>query len=132
MASPDVLETVGLLFMHRGFKVEVVNSPARAMESRQTSEFGLLIMDLNYTRDTTSGEEGLDLLAKVRAIIAKPGLLLADESTGNLHSDQGREIMELFGRLNSEGSTIVQATHSETNAVYGNRSIRMRDGWTEK
>lgn len=68
--QPDVLEAMRLLFKHQGFKVEVVHSPARVVESLQTSEFDLLIMDLNYTRDTTSGEEGLDLLAKVQALDA--------------------------------------------------------------
>ena len=55
--------------------------------------------------------------------------ILADEPTGNLHSDQGREIMELFKKLNDEGTTIVQVTHSETNAAYGHRIIQLRDGW---
>ncbi len=72
------------------------------------------------------------LVAIARAIIAKPKLILADEPTGNLHSDQGREIMELFKKLNAEGTTIVQVTHSETNAAYGNRIIRLKDGWMEK
>ena len=72
------------------------------------------------------------LVAVARAVIAKPKLLLADEPTGNLHSDQGREIMELFKKLNGEGTTIVQVTHSETNAAYGNRIIRLKDGWMEK
>jgi ABC-type lipoprotein export system ATPase subunit len=64
-----------------------------------------------------------------RAIVSSPKLILADEPTGNLHSDQGREIMELFRRLNAEGTTIVQVTHSETNAGYGRRVVKMRDGW---
>jgi ABC-type lipoprotein export system ATPase subunit len=69
------------------------------------------------------------LVGVARALIAKPKLLLADEPTGNLHSDQGREIMRLFKKLNSEGMTIVQVTHSEENATYGNRIVRLRDGW---
>jgi putative ABC transport system ATP-binding protein len=69
------------------------------------------------------------LVGVARALIAKPKLLLADEPTGNLHSDQGREIMRLFKRLNSEGMTIVQVTHSEENATYGHRIVRLRDGW---
>ncbi|HEY2798034.1 MAG TPA: ABC transporter ATP-binding protein [Thermoanaerobaculia bacterium] len=69
------------------------------------------------------------LVGVARALIAKPKLLLADEPTGNLHSDQGREIMRLFKRLNGEGMTIVQVTHSEENATYGNRIVRLRDGW---
>jgi ABC-type lipoprotein export system ATPase subunit len=69
------------------------------------------------------------LVGVARALIAKPKLLLADEPTGNLHSDQGREIMRLFKRLNDEGTTIVQVTHSEENASYGDRIVRLRDGW---
>ena len=69
------------------------------------------------------------LVGVARALIAKPKLLLADEPTGNLHSDQGREIMRLFQRLNEEGTTIVQVTHSEENARYGHRIVRLRDGW---
>jgi ABC-type lipoprotein export system ATPase subunit len=71
------------------------------------------------------------LVGVARALIAKPKLLLADEPTGNLHSDQGREIMRLFKKLNEEGTTIVQVTHSEENASYGHRIIRLRDGWVE-
>ena len=69
------------------------------------------------------------LVGVARAVIAKPLLLLADEPTGNLHSEQGREIMELFRKLNREGTTIVQVTHSEENATYGNRIVRLKDGW---
>ncbi|MGE5278357.1 MAG: ABC transporter ATP-binding protein [Acidobacteriota bacterium] len=71
------------------------------------------------------------LVGVARALIAKPKLLLADEPTGNLHSDQGREIMRLFKKLNEEGMTIVQVTHSEENASYGDRIVRLRDGWIE-
>jgi ABC-type lipoprotein export system ATPase subunit len=69
------------------------------------------------------------LVGVARALIASPKLLLADEPTGNLHSDQGRDIMRLFQKLNDEGTTIVQVTHSEENARYGHRIIRLRDGW---
>ena len=72
------------------------------------------------------------LVAVARAIVAKPKLLLADEPTGNLHSSQGKEIMELFRKLNREGTTIVQVTHSETNAAYGNRVVNLLDGWVVK
>ncbi len=71
------------------------------------------------------------LVGVARALIAKPKLLLADEPTGNLHSDQGREIMRLFQKLNDEGTTIIQVTHSEENARYGERIVRLRDGWIE-
>jgi len=71
------------------------------------------------------------LVAVARAIIAGPKLILADEPTGNLHSAQGQEIMELFTRLNRGGTTIVQVTHSDVNAAYGNRIIRLKDGWIQ-
>jgi ABC-type lipoprotein export system ATPase subunit len=62
-------------------------------------------------------------------LVEKPRLILADEPTGNLHSDQGHEIMELFRKLNAEdGVTIVQVTHSETNAAFGKRVVRLADG----
>ncbi|MDR3627197.1 MAG: ABC transporter ATP-binding protein, partial [Ignavibacteriaceae bacterium] len=72
------------------------------------------------------------LVAIARAIIAQPKLILADEPTGNLHSDQGKEIMEILKKLNEQGTTIIQVTHSETNAAYGNRILKLKDGWIEK
>ena len=69
------------------------------------------------------------LVGVARAVIQNPKLILADEPTGNLHSAQGEEIMELFKRLNDAGTTIIQVTHSEKNAAYGNRIINLRDGW---
>jgi putative ABC transport system ATP-binding protein len=69
------------------------------------------------------------LVAIARAVVAKPSLILADEPTGNLHSDQGKEIMELFRRLNEAGTTIVQVTHSKENASFGKRVINLKDGW---
>ena len=64
-----------------------------------------------------------------RAVVASPRIILADEPTGNLHSAQGKEIMDMFKRLNDEGTTIVQVTHSEKNAEYSNRVINIVDGW---
>lgn len=72
------------------------------------------------------------LVGIARAVIHSPSLLLADEPTGNLHSEQAREIMELFRELNQQGTTILQVTHSETNAAYGNRLLEVRDGWLVK
>ena len=71
------------------------------------------------------------LVAIARAVIAQPKLILADEPTGNLHSEQGKEVMELLKKLNEEGKTIIQVTHSEENAAYGDRIIRLKDGWIE-
>ncbi|MGN6593959.1 MAG: ABC transporter ATP-binding protein [Terriglobales bacterium] len=80
-----------------------------------------------YPNQLSGGQQ--QLVAIARAVIASPKLILADEPTGNLHSAQGREIMELFKRLNSEGTTVIQVTHSEQNATYGDRIIELSDGW---
>src|SRR6058998_3890100 len=80
-----------------------------------------------YPTQLSGGQQ--QLVGVARAMIANPKLILADEPTGNLHSSQGKEIMEMFKRLNEAGTTIVQVTHSETNAAYGNRVIQLRDGW---
>jgi ABC-type lipoprotein export system ATPase subunit len=69
------------------------------------------------------------LVGVARAVIQNPKLILADEPTGNLHSAQGEEIMELFKRLNEGGTTIIQVTHSEKNAAYGHRIVELKDGW---
>ncbi len=83
-----------------------------------------------YPRQLSGGQQ--QLVGVARAIIASPRLLLADEPTGNLHTQQGEEIMEMFHKLNDEGMTIVQVTHSEKNAGYGQRIIELRDGWVTK
>ena len=80
-----------------------------------------------YPNQLSGGQQ--QLVAIARAVIANPKLILADEPTGNLHSAQGREIMELFKRLNSQGATVIQVTHSEQNATYGDRIIQLADGW---
>ena len=80
-----------------------------------------------YPSQLSGGQQ--QLVGIARAVIHKPPLLLADEPTGNLHSGQAKEIMELFRDLNQQGTTIVQVTHSETNAGYGSRTIQLRDGW---
>ena len=80
-----------------------------------------------YPSQLSGGQQ--QLVGVARAVVANPKVILADEPTGNLHTDQGREIMELFRRLNEAGTTIVQVTHSDVNAGYGNRVIKLRDGW---
>lgn len=80
-----------------------------------------------YPSQLSGGQQ--QLVGIARAVIHKPALLLADEPTGNLHSGQAQEIMELFRALNQQGTTIVQVTHSEANARYGSRTIQLRDGW---
>jgi ABC-type lipoprotein export system ATPase subunit len=68
------------------------------------------------------------LVGIARAIVGQPKLLLADEPTGNLHSEQGKQIMDIFEKLNDEGITIIQVTHAEENAARGKRVIRIGDG----
>ena len=80
-----------------------------------------------YPSQLSGGQQ--QLVGVARAVIASPRVILADEPTGNLHSDQAREIMALFRELNRAGTTIVQVTHSEENAAYGNRVVKLRDGW---
>jgi ABC-type lipoprotein export system ATPase subunit len=80
-----------------------------------------------YPSQLSGGQQ--QLVAVARALVASPRLILADEPTGNLHSDQGREIMALFKKLNQDdGVTIVQVTHSEANAAHGHRILRLADG----
>jgi len=80
-----------------------------------------------YPTQLSGGQQ--QLVGVARAVIANPQVILADEPTGNLHSAQGKEIMELFRSLNETGTTIIQVTHSEVNASFGSRVIQLRDGW---
>ena len=80
-----------------------------------------------YPNQLSGGQQ--QLVGVARAVAGNPKLILADEPTGNLHSAQAKEIMELFRRLNQQGTTIIQVTHSEVNAAYGNRIIQLKDGW---
>ena len=89
-------------------------------------KFGIVAKKDLYPSQLSGGQQ--QLVGVARALIAKPSLLLADEPTGNLHSDQGREIMALFKQLNTDGTTIVQVTHSAENASYGTRIVRLADG----
>lgn len=109
---------------------DIKKSEREALVADTLDRFGIVGKKDLFPSQLSGGQQ--QLVAVARAIIAKPTLLLADEPTGNLHSDQGRHIMELFKKLNSEGMTIIQVTHSEANAAYGNRIIRLRDGWMEK
>ena len=80
-----------------------------------------------YPSQLSGGQQ--QLVAVARAIIAEPAMILADEPTGSLHSRQGRMIMDLLKQLNREGTTIIQVTHNEEYAAYGDRIIQLRDGW---
>jgi putative ABC transport system ATP-binding protein len=108
----------------------VPKSERQGLVADVLDRFGIVAKKDLYPAQLSGGQQ--QLVAVARAIITKPKLILADEPTGNLHTDQGREIMELFKRLNQEGTTIVQVTHNENWAGYGQRIIRLKDGWMEK
>jgi putative ABC transport system ATP-binding protein len=109
-------------------KVKTNNRKGRVAET--LDRFNIVAKKDLFPNQLSGGQQ--QLVAVARAVIAEPKLILADEPTGNLHSEQGREIMELLKRLNQQGTTIIQVTHSETNAAYGNRVIELKDGWIEK
>ena len=106
---------------------DIKKSERQAIVADTLDRFGMVAKKDLYPRQLSGGQQ--QLVAVARAVIHKPAILLADEPTGNLHSAQGAEIMELFTRLNKQGTTIIQVTHSETNAAYGNRIINLKDGW---
>jgi putative ABC transport system ATP-binding protein len=121
-----VAENLDIPLSYRNVK----GSERQAVVADTLDRFGIVAKKDLFPSQLSGGQQ--QLVAVARAIVAKPKLILADEPTGNLHSEQGKEIMELFKRLNDEGATIVQVTHSEINAGYGNRIIRLQDGWMAK
>ena len=105
------------------------SSERQALVADTLDRFGIVGKKDLFPAQLSGGQQ--QLVGVARALIATPKLLLADEPTGNLHSEQAEEIMHLFSELNRAGTTIVQVTHSEKNASYGNRIVRLRDGWIE-
>jgi len=108
---------------------DVRRSERESLVAEALDRFGLAARAKLYPRQLSGGQQ--QLVGIARALVSKPRLLLADEPTGNLHSEQAREIMQLFRELNAGGMTIVQVTHSEENAKQGTRVVRMRDGWID-
>jgi putative ABC transport system ATP-binding protein len=106
---------------------DIPRKERQAIVAETLDRFGIVAKKDLYPSQLSGGQQ--QLVGVARAVIANPKLLLADEPTGNLHSAQAREIMELFKRLNAEGTTIIQVTHSAENASYGDRVIELRDGW---
>ena len=106
---------------------KVSKSERASMVADTLDRFQIVAKKDLYPRQLSGGQQ--QLVGVARAIISNPKLILADEPTGNLHSSQGEEIMNLFKKLNGEGTTIIQVTHSEKNAGYGNRVIQLRDGF---
>src|ERR1700675_3892013 len=106
---------------------DVPNSQRQSLVADTLDRFQIVAKKDLYPSQLSGGQQ--QLVGIARAVMHKPSLLLADEPTGNLHSAQAKEIMELFRDLNEQGTTIVQVTHSEANAAYGSRTIQLRDGW---
>jgi ABC-type lipoprotein export system ATPase subunit len=91
--------------------------------------FGIVGKKDLYPSQLSGGQQ--QLVGVARAVVASPKLILADEPTGNLHSSQGRDVMDLLKNLNREGTTIIQVTHNESYAAYGHRIIKLKDGWQD-
>src|ERR1700757_1343068 len=106
---------------------DIARGQRQSMVADTLDRFQIVAKKDLYPSQLSGGQQ--QLVGIARAVIHKPALLLADEPTGNLHSGQAKEIMELFRELNQQGTTIVQVTHSEVNAAYGSRTIQLRDGW---
>jgi ABC-type lipoprotein export system ATPase subunit len=121
--SLTVSENLDIPLSYRNIK----RSERQSIVADSLDRFQIVAKKDLYPNQLSGGQQ--QLVGVARAIIAKPRLLLADEPTGNLHSSQGKEIMELFKTLNAQGTTIVQVTHSELNASYGNKVINLFDGW---
>jgi len=121
-----VAENLDIPLSYRNIK----GSARQAMVADTLDRFQIVGKKDLYPSQLSGGQQ--QLVAVARAVIANPKLILADEPTGNLHSSQGKEIMDLFKRLNEEGTTIIQVTHNETWAAYGNRIVQLQDGWLVK
>jgi putative ABC transport system ATP-binding protein len=91
--------------------------------------FGIVGKKDLYPSQLSGGQQ--QLVGVARAVVASPKLILADEPTGNLHSSQGKDVMDLLKKLNREGTTIIQVTHNESYAAYGNRIVKLKDGWQD-
>ncbi len=108
---------------------KVKRSERQSLVCDALDRFGIVGKRDLFPNQLSGGQQ--QLVGIARAVVMNPSVILADEPTGNLHSEQAHEIMALFKKLNDEGTTIVQVTHSEANAAYGNRVIRLKDGWVE-
>jgi len=121
-----VMENIDLPLSYK----DIPKAERQAMVADTLDRFNIVGKKDLFPSQLSGGQQ--QLVGIARAVIHKPALLLADEPTGNLHSAQAKEIMEMFRLLNEQGTTIVQVTHSEANADYGTRTIELRDGWLSR
>jgi len=117
-----VYENIETPLLYKG----VSGAQRKSMVAEMLDRFNMVAKKDLFPEQLSGGQQ--QLVGVARAIVGQPKLLLADEPTGNLHSDQGKQIMEIFKKLNDEGITIIQVTHSEENARYGKRIIQVADG----
>ena len=122
----NVYENIETPLIYRGVK----GKERKALVADLLDRFNIVAKKDLFPSQLSGGQQ--QLVAIARAIVGNPKLLLADEPTGNLHSEQGEMIMKLLKKLNEEGMTIIQVTHSEENARYGNRIIRLKDGYVKE
>jgi putative ABC transport system ATP-binding protein len=121
-----VYENIEMPLIYKNVKT----SERKAMVSDILDRFNIVGKKDLFPAQLSGGQQ--QLVGVARAIISEPKLLLADEPTGNLNSKQGEDIMQLFSDLNKNGMTILQVTHSEKNAQYGNRIVNLMDGMVVK
>lgn len=117
-----VYENIETPLLYKNIK----SSERKALVADMLDRFNIVGKKDLFPSQLSGGQQ--QLVGVARALIAKPKLILADEPTGNLNSKQSEEIMQLFKELNQEGVTIIQATHSESNAAYGSRKLHLLDG----
>ncbi|MDH5382022.1 MAG: ABC transporter ATP-binding protein [Cyclobacteriaceae bacterium] len=120
-----VYENIETPLLYKG----VPGSQRKSMVAEMLDRFQMVAKKDLFPEQLSGGQQ--QLVGVARAIVGHPKLLLADEPTGNLHSEQGLEIMQIFKKLKEEGITIIQVTHSEENAKYGSRIVRLKDGAIE-
>lgn len=120
-----VYENIETPLLYKG----IGSSQRKSMVAEMLDRFNMVAKKDLFPEQLSGGQQ--QLVGVARAIVGQPKLLLADEPTGNLHSEQGRQIMDIFQQLNKEGMTIIQVTHAEENALRGKRIVRIVDGRIE-
>jgi len=125
LGSLTVYENLDAPLSYRNVKI----AERKSIVCDTLDRFGIVGKKDLYPSQLSGGQQ--QLVGVARAVVASPKLILADEPTGNLHSSQGKEVMELLKKLNKEGTTIIQVTHNHDYAAYGSRIINLKDGWME-
>jgi putative ABC transport system ATP-binding protein len=120
-----VYENIETPLLYKG----VSGSQRKSMVAEMLDRFNMVAKKDLFPEQLSGGQQ--QLVGIARAIVGQPKLLLADEPTGNLHSEQGKQIMDIFQKLNEEGITIIQVTHSEENAKRSKRIVQIADGAIE-